>query len=244
MNAPVPAIEQDLDFLPASYHLERLRQRKNIFWRTVVMSGIALMAIATIRQFQLQWTATSTRDRLQRQAQIALDELVGGDDYRQRIRELDVRANLVSLLRVHARPTRLLDAIAKSMPAGTILTTLEIEREQATDLAAKTQAAQPALSPDEAAATTTPTERDLKRLQQEADEKVIVINLNGRAPDDLSVSLLMQELQHTDMFREVQLVFTDSVAAGQEQLRTFQIRLVVRRPKLLPAHAKAEGDRI
>lgn len=244
MNAPVPAIEQDLDFLPTSYHLERLRQRKNIFWRTVVMSGIALMAIATIRQFELQWSATSTRDRLQRQVQIALDELQGGDDYRQRIRELDVRANLVSVLRVHARPTRLLDAIAKSMPAGTILTTLEIEREQATDLAAKSKITQPAPSPEEAAATTTPTERDLQRLQQEANEKVIVINLNGRAPDDLSVSGLMQKLQHTNMFRDVHLVFTDRVGNEQEQSRTFQIRLVVRRLGLVPAHAAVKEDRL
>jgi len=216
---------QDVDFLPVSYRHERERGRKKISRRVVLVVFLALIVAGTHQQRKRQTSLQAQRDRMQNQATQMLSQLEDPDALRAQTHQLEVQARLLTLLRARVPPTRILTAIANGLPKYVSLTSCHV-----TQATSKERVPQKLASPkpDAASGSKTPEEQDLQTLCDARDQSFVHVQLEGLAPDDLAVSSCLAALQATNLFDEVQLIYSDTQEYAETTLRSFEIHLRLR----------------
>ena len=224
---------QSIDFLPPSYHQERLRHQKKLWHRSVVVVFLVCIVAGTIQQQRTRLALQATRDRLQQEADRMTAQLRSPDTIKQQIRRLDLQARLITHLRLRVPPTRIIAAVANNLPPYVTLTDLTIRLETA-PVSPKARDTKPA------APATTPTTRlaeeiDLDHLHATAREMHVVVTVGGFAPDDVAIACHLASLQAAGLFSEVKLLFTDEHLLHETALRKFGMRLALHPPsRLIP----------
>jgi hypothetical protein len=231
-----PAGLRGIDFLPASYHEQRAQRKLKLRHRGLLAAAAVLVLIATALQYRERSRLASTRDLLEGRATSSLEQLHGAEAKRRQIEILEAQANLVTQLRVCVPPTRLLEAVTGSLPEFVSLSEFQVKREPVSRRAARAQAARQSTDPAQQE-TPSPAELDLQRVIREQGDTALAVTIKGLAPDDLSVSSYLAALHRTNVFDEIQLLYTDQTKFRDVALRTFGIKLFVRRPG---AHVRAQ----
>lgn len=220
----------DIDFLPESYRQQRQRREKTVWRRAVLAVFLMLIVLGTFRMRDVRSDLDAQRIGLQQQANRTVAQLQDADEVRRRIEELDVKANLITHLRIQASPTRLLAVITGCLPRFVTLTdytsayeSIASGRESNTKPPRHNSGAQ---SQEEESAEVL----DLQALRKRDAEKALILFLEGLAPNGVDVSTYLLALERADVFDEVTLLSNDPHPLGDAQLRRFKLRLRVRRP--------------
>lgn len=221
---------QKIDFLPASYHQQRRRKQKRI-WRRGIFGVFLLLAVGgAFRQHQAFSRLTENRDRMIEQSARMTAQLEDAAALEQRIQQLDTKADLIAMLRLHTPPTRVLATVTNNLPPHVSLTKVSLAYEKRTEAAADTakwaQKLNTAGPPNEAEQSA--EEIDLESLNQYSEENALFASIDGIAPDDVTVSQYLAALQSCGLFDEVLLLYTDRHKYQEFPLRSFGMRLRIK----------------
>ena len=228
---------QDIDFLPLSYKHDRQRRQKRISRRITLVVFLALIVAGTIQQRKTQSRLQARSVVLKTEAGRLVAQIGNPQPTRDEIRRLDVRAELITRLRLCVSPTRVLQAVASSLPQYVSLTRCNLVQ---ADVAHRNAREKPKSSNTPPPNSKSPGERDLEKLIEEAQKTAIVVTLEGLAPDDMAVSAYLGALQKTNLFDEIHLAYSDRTSYGEHILRGFRATLRVRRPEK-PAPLESTG---
>ncbi|MFM9961221.1 MAG: hypothetical protein ACKV2Q_08335 [Planctomycetaceae bacterium] len=217
-----------IDFLPATYHVQRQRDHKARWRRVMVFLFLALVVLGTWQQRRLRFKLETRRDELQAKAQGLMQSLPAKSKVTQELNDLETKARLLTSLELRVPVTQLLFAVTKSLPELVSLSDCQAE----SGLMEISSAAAPAIKPAAIKKEKPPPfEADLAELQQTTSRSTMLLTLNGIAPDDEAISRYLIALRETKLFERVTLAFTGQHRVLDENWRNFQIRLQVRQPQ-------------
>lgn len=224
-----------IDFLPIEYRQARKLRQKRLWQRGVAVALVVLLALGVVGQRQRRATLVANRDRLRDQSAKMLTQLGAPDALRRQIQTSELRANLVSRLRVRPAPTRLLAAVANSRPPSVSLTSLRLTTEPLHSRRSNSETPAIASVPAPDANRQKPPEvKDLDQLRTQDEKQGLFLLLDGLAADDVSVSQYLARLEQTGLFDDLHLIYTDRYRHGDTDLRRFAIRVQVRRVQAVP----------
>lgn len=226
-----------IDFLPATYHVQRQREHKTLWRRMMVFFFLALAGLGTCQQREIRQKLEARRDELQSMAEGLLQPVKAQSTLEQQLNELETRALLLTTLELRVPMTRVLNAITTSLPELASLNECNAESGQKENANLRTSVgASPAPPPPTAAPNKTPKspfELDLTALRDASGVSAMMLTLTGIAPDDLTISQYLVALRETGLFERVTLSFTGQHTVREETWRKFEVRLQLKHPEAL-----------
>lgn len=221
-----------IDFLPATYHVQRQREHKTLWRRMMVFFFLALAMVGTWQQRELRRKLETRRDELQSKAEGLLQPVKAQSSVEQQLKELETRALLLTTLELRVPMTRVLTAITSSLPELASLNDCQAETglKETSNVRSATPPPLPVVNKDK---KPSPFESDLTELRNAAKLSATMLTLNGIAPDDLTISRYLVALRETGLFDRVTLSFTGQHTVREETWRKFEVRLQVKNPETL-----------
>jgi Tfp pilus assembly protein PilN len=219
-----------IDFLPATYHVQRQREHKTLWRRMMVLFFLTLAVLGTSQQRLLQTKLEARRDELRARAEGLQQSLPVEAKLDQQLRELETRAQLLTSLEFRIPTTRLFAALTNSLPEFVSLS--ECQAEIGLIEGAAT-ANTPITMPNTNKEKVPPFDADLNELKAATARTTTLLTLNGFAPDDSAISRYLVQLKETGLFERVTLAFSGQHRVRDESLRTFQVRVQVKSPSML-----------
>ena len=221
----------DLDFLPASYH-EKRHQRQKKSWRVGILVAFCILVVLGSVQIQSKKTSLrNERDRLKLQTQQLEKQLAFGKPVQLRIQQLDQQLDLLALMKARVPTTRLLRTVTDSLPQYVSLTSirLNVGKVIVPTSTISVPRRKSSRKKKSEAKELSATEKDLKAIRESQLRQATFVMVEGIAPDDVAISTILRGLRQSEHFTDVSLIYTDSYLKGETTLRTFSMKLRVRR---------------
>jgi len=233
-----PETVAELDFLPASYRQKIHKRQKQIWRRGILGVFLLLIIIGSLQQQRTHQQLQLQLETLQSQVKSLMGPLDDPQQVQADIGDLDRQCNLVSHLKMRVATTRLLEAISLQRPQFVSLSDIHLEYETAVQplKSNKTNSGKQSKQPEDQAAND-PFVIDLKQLRVERQTQNLIVVVSGLAPNHLAVSQYMAALQEVGHFKQLWLVSNEPYIFAEQKLRSFTVRLHVRRPGNVPTPA-------
>ncbi len=231
-----------IDFLPATYHVQRQREHKTLWRRMFVFFFLVLAMLGTWQQRDLRRKLEARRDELQSKAEGLLQPVKAQSKLEQQLKDLETRALLLTTLELRVPMTRVLTAITSSLPE--LVSLNDCQAETALKETSNTRSGTPLLPVANKDKSPNPFESDLNELRNATKLSATMLTLSGIAPDDLTISQYLVALRETDLFERVTLSFTGQHTVREETWRKFEVRLQVKNPEALLDHTPATIRRV
>lgn len=204
MNAPNSPNE--LSFLPEDYLERKGRRRANFLCGalSVVVMGTIGSAFAVCERSMRSLDAAAAE--VNRQSDEAAVRIVQMDKLHAAQKQLVQHAELAATLVERVPRTNLLAELTNSLPSGTSLLEFYMESN-----------VRPAAAPQNGEARKT-------------DDRPVIdvkMRLAGIADNDVQVAQFLNRLNHSKLFKDVNLVITDSFVQDKVTLRRFQIEMML-----------------
>jgi hypothetical protein len=218
---------KSIDFLPDIYRQRETLRRARWWWAGVAMLFAGAIVASAMAQGWLRHSLHEQLDALTPEfaaAQVQAQELSG---LQAQIQRASHEAGLYTFLGSRWPRTQLLAAVVSPLPEAVHLSQIRIlDEEQAR---AATQAGpRPVANPDKAAASATPAESDLARLQEEAERRQTVIELDGQTADIPRLHQYVADVHNSPLIAGVQIKSLEATPAGEPGQTRFTLRLLVR----------------
>ncbi len=228
---------QSIDFLPASYHENRIRRGRKIWRRAILAITLTLIVIGTVDQRRKQSQLAAKCRKVEQHAKKLTNSLESADDLRRRKHELRAKANLITYLRVNVPSTLLISTVTNSLPEYVSLHSFRSTYEIGESASAKDRN-KPAgkgkrkkkKGKKDAEESKLAAEMDSEMLSQKSKLNDVFLTLTGIAPDDVAISQYLGNLNDTSIFQEVKLIYADQTMLRDLPMRSFEIRLRVKKP--------------
>ena len=234
-----------IDFLPATYHVQRQREHKTLWRRLMACVFLVLAVLGTWQQRDLRRKLEARREELQSKAEGLLGPVKAQSKLEQQLSELETQALLLTTLELRVPMTRVLIAMTGSLPELVSLSDCQAETGLKETSGAKPAATPPvpppAVNKDK---PPTPFELDLTELRKGTDLSATLLTLSGIAPDDLAISQYLMALRETGLFERVTLSFTGPHIVREESWRKFEVRLQVKSPQELLSPSSSAARRV
>lgn len=238
---------QSIDFLPASYHESKVRYRRKIWRRGILVITLTLIVIGTFEQRRQQKNLEAKCREVQQHAKKLTNSLNDASELRRRKHELQAKANLITYLRVNVPSTLLLSTVTNSLPEYVSLRSFRSTYEVGESTSAKDKHRPKPKSKgkkNDDAETKLAAEMDSEMLSEKSKLNDVFLTLTGIAPDDVAISHYLGNLNETKIFQEVKLIYSDRAALRELPMRTFEIRLRVKKPgSLVEPSEKVAGNK-
>ncbi len=219
-----------IDFLPATYHVQRQREHKTLWRRMMVLFFLSLAVLGTSQQRLLRTKLESRRDELRARAEGLQQSLPVEAKLDQQLSDLETRTQLLTSLEFRIPTTRLFAALTKSLPEFVSLSECQAEIGLIEGAVAVNV---PSAMPNANKEKSPPFEADLIELKAASGRTTMMLTLTGFAPDDSAISRYLVQLKQTGLFERVTLAFSGQHRVRDEALRTFQVRVQVKSPAAL-----------
>ncbi|WP_339730388.1 PilN domain-containing protein [uncultured Gimesia sp.] len=216
----------EIDFLPASYREVRRRHRNRIWRRTIVVIFLTLVTLGTVRQREIQHELQTKKKTLEDRVQLMHQQLEDPAQLNQKIKQAEIRANLLCGLQLDESPAQVLSIISSALPNYVSLNEFQFQFEKVFDRDQPPGKKIAVKTPD----NTLPELVDLQNLQSLHAQEDLVIKLQGISPDHLSISNYMSNLDQMGMFKEIDLIQSNETIFEGQPMRAFRLRVVVNAP--------------
>lgn len=216
----------EIDFLPASYREVRRRHRNRIWRRTIVVIFLTLVTLGTFRQREIQYELQAKKKTLEDRVLMMNQQLEDPAQLTQKIKQAEIRANLLAGLQLDESPAQVLNFISSTLPKYVSLNEFQFLFEKVFD---RTQSPGKKIT-EKALEKTLPEQIDLENLQSLHTQENLVINVQGISPDHLSISNYMSNLDQMGMFKEIDLIQSNETIFEGQPMRAFRLRMVVNAP--------------
>jgi Tfp pilus assembly protein PilN len=209
----------DVSFLPEDYKEKRIQRRTNII-------SLGLFVVVMIAIIGAYFVTNKQRDDVREQliqvnedfaeAARRLEQL---EQLRWRKRQIIRKANLSSVLLERVPRSLVLSELINRMPEDVALTELRL----ATETVRAPRLVRSALEQAKAGRDDQPTS-DLPPLPQ-IKPTVVTLLLTGLATTDVDVAQYMARLGRSEMFADLNLIFSQEVVIDGAQLRKFSVEM-------------------
>ncbi|QDT45969.1 Fimbrial assembly protein (PilN) [Gimesia alba] len=216
----------EIDFLPASYREVRRRHRNRIWRRTIVVIFLTLVTLGTVRQREIQHELETKKKTLEDRVQLMNQQLEDPTHVTQKIKQAEIRANLLAGLQLDESPAQLLSIVSSALPEYVSLNEFQFQFEKVFDREKSIEKKIPATTKDKIL----PELVDLENLHALHAQEDLVIKLQGISPDHLSISNYMSNLDQMGMFKEIDLIQSNETIFEGQPMRAFRLRMVVNPP--------------
>ena len=233
-----------IDFLPATYHVQRQREHKTLWRRMMMCFFLTLAVLGTWQQRDLRRKLEHRRDELQSKAEGMLQPIKAQSPLEQQFNEVETRALLLTMLELRVPMTRVLNAITATLPELVSLTECNAEAGQKAQSGLRSAAPPPPASASASKTPKSPVESDLSELRQAKSLSALLLTVSGIAPDDLTISQYLVALRETGLFERVTLSFTGQHAVREETWRKFEVRLQLKNPETLLDRSTTPSRRV
>ena len=190
--------------------------------------SMSLIVVGTFQQQHVLSELRSRKNRVQRQASQIIARLDHPEGLKKRIEVQDARANLIAFLGNRVSPTRLVTCISNALPQYVSITEYRSDFETRV-LQDRGQIRGRRKPKQNETKSGLPQQIDFKRLLTESPKNILVVSVNGIAPDDVAISKYLAALEETGFFKQITLLFTDEYIEQEQSLRSFSLRLEVRK---------------
>lgn len=215
----------EIDFLPASYREVRRRHRNRIWRRSIVVIFLTLVTLSTVRQREIQHELQTKKETLEQRIAQMHEQLENPAQLTQQIELSDIRANLLAGLLLDESPAQLLTIISHTLPDYVSLNEFQFQFEKVARQD-KSATAPKKKTPEEQI----PEKVDLEDLKRHRTGEELVLLLQGMAPDHLSISGYMSNLDQIGVFKEIDLIQSHETMFEGQPMRVFRLRVVVKEP--------------
>ncbi len=215
----------EIDFLPASYREVRRRHRNRIWRRSIVVIFLTLVTLSTVRQREIQHELQSKKETLEKHIQQMHEQLQDPAQLTQQIELSDLRADLLAGLLLDESPAQLLAITSHSLPEYVSLNEFQFLFEKVAGKEKPTNVKQ-----KKAPEKVVPEKLDLEKLKQHRTDEQLVLLVQGIAPDHLSISDYMSNLDRLGVFKAIDLIQSNETMFEGETMRQFRLRIVVKAP--------------
>lgn len=232
----------EIDFLPKSYRQVQATRRRTAWRSSVAIAFLGLALLGTFAQYRIRKSLETSRDQLKSHADEMTAKLDSDDTLYRKIRDLDAQANLLTRLRVRVASTKVLADVTSTLPEFVSLAEFRFTTETSGPKASEKPARG---KPNQTVAPVlTSHALDLARIDDLDQRSMYAVSLRGMAPDDAAVSAYLAALKQTGTFDQVQLLFTERQLVRDMELRSFGVRLRVRKPHLdaVPEESTAKSN--
>jgi len=216
----------EIDFLPASYREVRRRHRNRIWRRTIVAIFLTLVTLSTVRQREIQHNLQTKKEKLEKRIQLMNEQLEDPAQLTKQIELSGIRANLLAGLMIDESPAQILSMTSHALPEYVSLTEFQFLFEKVpvkeTSPADKLKKKEPEKQ--------IPDLVDLQNLRSQRTGENLVLLLQGIAPDHLSISRYMSNLDQIGVFKEIDLIQSNETIFEGEPMRGFRLKIVVNAP--------------
>jgi len=218
---------QTIDFLPDIYrHREALR-RARLWWGIVVVIFSSAIAASAFAQAWLRHGLHQQLDELApeyAQAQTQVQELSGLQTQNLRAAQ---EASLYTFLENPWPRTQLLAEVVSPLPATIRLTQIHLAEEEQARSAVQAGPRNSKAEEDAGARASGP-EKDLARLQEEADRRQTTIELDGHTADVTRLHKYVEDLSRSPLIASASIKSLEAAPAIQAGRTRFTLRLIVR----------------
>ena len=234
-----------IDFLPASYHVQRQREHQTLWRRMMVFFFLALAVLGTWQQRQICRKLETRRDELQTKAEGLLEPVRAQSKLDQQLKEVETRVQLLATLELRVPMTRVLSAVTGSLPDMVSLNECQADVGLSEIIGTPSTAmTMPPVAANKDKQKTPPFEMDLNELRSANGRSAAMLTISGIAPDDLTISQYLVALRETKLFERVTLAFTGQHRVRDELWRNFQVKLQVKNPDIWLDRAPATERRV
>lgn len=215
----------EIDFLPASYREVKRRHRNRIWRRTIVVVFLTLVTLSTVRQREIQHELQTKKETLEKRIQQMHEQLEDPVQLTRQIELSDIRADLLAGLLLDESPAQLLTITSHALPEYVSLDEFQFQFEKVAH-----QEKSPGSKKKKTPENQIPEKVDLENLKQHRTGEQLVLLLQGMAPDHLSISGYMSNLDQIGVFKEIDLIQSNETLFEGEPMRVFRLRIVVKAP--------------
>jgi hypothetical protein len=213
-----------IDFLPDEYRQRAALRKARVWWCLVVVLfsgaiGSSIVAQVWLRISMQRQLAIAEEAFLTSQAQVK--ELA---TLQSQIAKAAHEASLFTYLQHPWPRTQLLAQVVRPLPGSIRLTQIHIREE---DLPRQTPQAGPQQREAQAAAKLHPPEEDLARLQQEADAKHTIVEIQGVTPNVSDLHEFVAELNDSSLIASAHIKSLEAEQVQQQARTRFTLRLIV-----------------
>jgi phage tail sheath protein FI len=241
-----PLAVPSIDFLPAAYRQKSLQRRDRLWQIAIVACGLLLIGGAWIYRFTEKRGVKNDLDLLAQRYDKAVATNARWSKVLKTQSEADVQARLVVYLRRPWPTTRILSAVMPSLPETIQLTELKIVQEaNGTPQPATAAPRRPnGGKPDLAEQQQPPAQRDLEKLQTEADAQRTVILLSGETTDPDALNRYIGQLHASDVVQRAELVSLASVSSAKATAETQRISQFQAKVLIRPSYCEVGGPTV
>jgi Tfp pilus assembly protein PilN len=203
-----------LSFLPDNYLVEKSRRRANLICASLFLVVVAAIGSAYALTNRSLRNIEREHDVVQRQYADAANRIEQVKQLQQKEQVISRQAELASSLLEKVPRSNLLAEITNALPPGASLVDLSM-----------TSSARPA-PPPPAVVPGAPIGAPKQTVPQPKLYDVS-LNLTGVAADDVQVAQFIRNLSSSKMLRDVNLVVVDQDKIGDDQVRKFQLNMMI-----------------
>ena len=218
---------KSIDFLPDIYRQRESLRRARLWWVAVVALFGGTIITAATGQAWLRHSLIEQLDALAPEfaaAQARVQELAA---LQTQVNRAGQEASLYTVLQNPWPRTQLLAELVRPLNENIRLNRLTVAEEEV----ARAMLAAPTGSDkqgDDAAAKTSPAEKDLVRLEDETDRRQTAIEIEGHTKNIVSLHEYVSQINRSPLIASASIKSIEAAAAKQQGQTRFTIRLIVR----------------
>ena len=218
---------KSIDFLPDIYRKREAMRLARVWWGIVVLVFGGAIGSSTAAQLWLRHSLQQQFDDLTVPFETSQAQVRELSDLQAQITKLGQEASLFTYLEHPWPRTQLMAEVVRPLPEAIRLTQFYIHEEEM--VRAVSQAGPRRQSPEEeAAAKLQQAEQDLNRLQDEADHRQTVIELDGSTADVARLHEYVIELNRSPLVEAANIKSLEAAVDKQRGQTQFTLRVVVR----------------
>ena len=214
------------NFLPEDYIEKRAQRRTNIVCLSlfvVVMAGVAGGFVMTERRQRLVDERMGQINKEMRQASTSLQQLKMLEAKRE---EMMKKASISASLMEPVPRSLLLATVTNDLPAGVSLTEFELSSkdvsQESSTSASRVRRSRNKKSPSSNNVTASSAGEVVAPKKWET-----IIEITGLAPTDIQVAQFIAQLHKSNLFQEVNLVYSEEHEIEEEIIREFKLMLIL-----------------
>jgi Tfp pilus assembly protein PilN len=221
------ASPNELSFLPDGYTEGKAQRRMNALCAILFLLVMAGVGSAFFLSEQATKKVDSEFARIDDQYLSEAKRLDQVKQMQEKQRRMAQQAELTASLLERIPRSFILAEVTNSLPAGTALLDINLESKSRAKAASK-DGPKTAYEQKKAAREAQKSTESQSPALPEVKTYDVTLTLTGVATNDVQVAQFMNKLSHSELFKDVNLVISETFKQDEQMLRKFQIEMTVR----------------
>lgn len=219
----------NLNLIPEDYIRDRIRRRNNLHQRRTAALFLVIILVCSWTLVERSRKISVERDDTVLSVGRITNQLRDPVTTSSDLEKLESKASLITCLRLRGFPSQVFHMLERTRPDDLLFTTLKLSHSEVSDKSQRPELV------DAQRLSSIPSSsgisRDLEQIRRELGVRRQGIQIEGEAPDDLSVADFLGKLRRDPLCADVKLDFTDHLEGSDSHpSRRFAVKVRLKSP--------------